>query len=138
MSMDYPTEQEIEDMAKAEERKPNRQKPTTTKSNFHHVSLPWNEVIIQGRIFGTPKTNNPGNKDRVTCRVSVSTGKNQETGEYNPSIWLNVVMWGEAAIHAKSELTDAMYVKFYGRLTQWKTQEGSTVTDVTADWYEVQ
>lgn len=137
MAMEPPTEDEIEAMAKAEDRKPKREKPTTTKSNFHHVSLPWNEVIIKGRIFGTPEQNQPGQKDRVKCRVSISTGKDQE-GNYNPSIWLNVVMWSTAAEHAKGELTDGMYVKFYGRLSQWKTTNGATVTDIVADWYEVQ
>ena len=107
-----------------------------TKSN---TNRPSNYFIVTARAFrkegedgGVQLTKN--GQPIAKCRASVSMGKDQATGDYKPSMWLELVGYtakGDDAnevTEAVGELQTGDYVTVKGRLAmeEWTGDDGVT------------
>lgn len=110
-------------------------KPTTKKSMPHHVSLPWNELFIEGKVY-FPKYEDKNGVKRFNCRVAVYDGKKPD-GLYYPFIQIDVTIWGDTAEHASKDIIEKGAYKFYGKLRQWKDKNDTYHTGMLADWFEL-
>ena len=107
-----------------------------TKSN---TNRPSNYFIVTARAFrkegedgGVQLTKN--GQPIAKCRASVSMGKDRDTNEYKPSMWIELVGYtakgddANAVTEAVGELQTGEYVTVKGRLAmeEWTGDDGVT------------
>jgi single-stranded DNA-binding protein len=105
----------------------------------NNTNRPSNYFIVTARAFrkdgedgGVQLTKN--GQPIAKCRASVSMGKDRDTGEYKPSMWIELVGYtakgddANAVTEAVGELQTGEYVTVKGRLAmeEWTGDDGVT------------
>ncbi len=105
----------------------------------NNTNRPSNYFIVTARTFrkdgedgGVQLTKN--GQPIAKCRASVSMGKDRDTGEYKPSMWIELVGYtakgddANAVTEAVGELQTGEYVTVKGRLAmeEWTGDDGVT------------
>ena len=111
-------------------------KPRTTKRRFQHVSNPFNECFFKGTVFGPDWGNTSDGGHWWRCNFAIYAGKDRESGEYLPSHYISLAMFGPAAEAAIRDLPEKARASIYCQVRVQKYQ-GTYRTSFIADWFEV-
>jgi single-strand DNA-binding protein len=85
-----------------------------------------NNITITGRLSGDPELRYTADgKPLARFRVPVYAGKNK-SGEYNPSLWVHVVVWDKDAefVAEHYHKGDDVSVSGYLGYEEWKGKDG--------------
>lgn len=109
----------------------------------NHIVSPFNNVEVAGTVFfskgeDTAKFSiTSSGKECVRFRLSIYNGKRAD-GSYWPAVWMMVVMYGDLARKFDDDkVAPQSRIKVFGKLSQWKSSDGTYVTEILADEYEL-
>jgi len=88
-----------------------------------------NQVVFEGRVFQDPgfHPNDEAKRDYFHCSIGVSQGRNKESKEWRPTLFLKMKAWGGLARICRDHVAPGTVLVVSGRLVpdDYKKKDGT-------------